>query len=338
MRPARTSRRRSFAVPAVAAAAAFGLFALPVATPTTASALPPLAVAACDIEGNLERALGEQFGGIWADVPTQHFRVGILDPAAEPIARAVVEGCDAQDALNGVPVHLLRAPTTAYVVVQSSYPAVKRAQQALVAWQSSPAGLPLSPRITSHGIGLGAGDANVDGHVGMVVRVTLHLSTTDAEASAIEAATATIAAAHGVSIVIDPQRSDYATALVGLPGPITPRIVAPSPSGNESATVTPTILGRSTASRRTALRTQRLPVRLQVAAAGTYRVTVRTADRRRTVIARGVAASKRAGQLTVRTTLTRAGRSQLRKAGRTAVTVSVQQSGQKTVSKRIVVR
>lgn len=332
--------RRSIVAPALVSAA-FGFVALPAATPATATPLPPLAIGVCDVGGKLEAALGERFGGLWADRATQKLRVGIISREDEAAARAAVAACDTQDAANGIPAQHLQGLGASYVVVQTPYPAVKRAQQALTDWWASSSGTPSRRTIVSHGIGLGPGDANVDGYVGMVVRVTLHIEITDEDAALVEAATARIADEHGVTILIDEQRTGYPVALAGDPGPLPPKPKIPSPgpaTEKPATTAPPAILGRSTASRRTVLSTRKLPVRLQVAAAGTYRLTVRTADRRRTVIARGVARPKRAGQLTVRTTLTKAGRAQLRKAGRTAVTLSVRQTGQKTVTKRIVVR
>ncbi len=343
MRPARFCRQ-PFAPTALAAVAAVGLVALPAVTPTTVEArTPPLAVGACGETLKLEAALGEQFGGFWADAPTQDLRVGILDRAAEPAARAAIEACDAQDLGNGL--GWFRAPRTSYVVVQTSYPAVKRAQQALVDWQTSAAGTLGAHTIVSHGIGLGPGDANADGFVGMVVRVTLHTEITDEDVARVEAAVDEIADIHRVTIVIEEHRTGYPVPVPGIgpglvPAPPTPGIPSPGPATDPPAkTAAPKILGRSTASRRTALSTRRLPVRLRVAAAGSFRVTVRTADRRRTLIARGSATAKRTGQLTVRTTLTGAGRAQLRKARRTAVTVAVQPAGvAKPTTKRIVLR
>jgi hypothetical protein len=52
----------------------------------------------------------------------------------------------------------------------------------------------------------------------------------------------------------------------------------------------------------------------------------------------GNAKPQRTGQLSVRTTLTTAGRARLRKTGRAAVTVSVQPPSGSPVTKRVVVR
>lgn len=295
---------------------------------------PGVAIVVCDLAGELEAAIGDRFGGVWLDVPTQHLRVGLLDPADEPAARAVVEACDSKGAANPQSNLQPSAPNTAYVVVPTSYPALRRAQQALTDWWTEPTGMIGQHGIVSYGIGLAANG------LGMALRVTLHTDVVDADVVLIEAAIASIASHHGVPIVIEEQRTGYPMPAIGLPGPAPLPGQHPivDPPATPAPPTYPSILSRGSASKRLTLSTRRLPIRLWVAEEGPVRITVRTTDRRRTVIARGTAAPKDAGRLTVRTTLTKAGRAQLRKARRTAVTVTVRQTGQKAVTKRIVLR
>lgn len=340
MQPPSRSLRRRLVLPSVGAVAVSGLLMLPAQPPASAISMPGgpvpgIAILACNLAGELEAAIGDRFGGIWLDVATQHLRVGLLDPADEPAARAIVEACDAKGAASG-PSHLPpSAPNTVYVVVPTSYPALRRAQQALSDWSSGPSGVHGRPTIVGHGVRMATD------RPGMVLHLTLHTDITDDDVALVEAAVASIAAQHGVPFEIADQRTGYPVTLVDLPGPPPPPLPGPpvgDPPATPPAPTHPSILSRSTASRRLTLSTRQLPLRLSVANAGAVRVTVRTADRRRTVIARGTATPKDAGRLTVRTNLTKAGRAKLRKARRTAVTVTVKQTGQKAVTKRIVVR
>ncbi len=301
--------------------------ALLLAPPATASASPGLTVATCDVTAALDARLGERSGGFWLDAPTQTPRIGILDRADEPQARAAVAACDAQDAARGVPAGYLRGARAQYVVVRNALRATMRAHAALVAWTQTPEGRPLFARTAGFGVGLGPGD------VGLQLTLTLLVDATAEDEAAIRTVLDGLAAAHGVVIAIAEHRSAYAPSTAA-----TPALPAPGPVAESAVVAGPRLLSPASVSRRGILARGRIGVRMRVAATTRVRVTVRSTDGRRTVLARGTAAPKRTGVVTVAAKLTRAGRARLRSGSRTPVRITVQQTGAGTTAKRVVLR